>query len=966
MLGPLEVRDRDGARVPVGGPRQRAVLAALAINNGTLLSVDRLTELVWGEYAPARPSASLATHVSRLRAALGNDVRIDHQPGGYVLHLGNEVEVDTEEFIRLRGTASAMRERGDVEEAGVSLRRALDLWCGNALADLDGSPMAESLRARWATAWWATYDDYVATQLELGHHDVILPELEARVRDEPLRERIVAHLLVALVRSGRASDALAVYEVCRTALAEELGADPSEELQDLHTRILRQDPSLQVPSPAPSDSPQPTPSDHRRRVPRPRTPLIGRLDERDTLLDLVGRARVVTVTGTGGAGKTRLATEVARELDSEFPGGAVFVDLATLDTALYADVVRVLASSLGVRMVGDPAALWPTVVERLAAAPTLLLVDNCEHVLEPAARSIDALLDEVDSLVVLATSRHPLDVGGEHVLPLAPLASAAASALLCARLEARRPGSTRDVSAVDVEKLCDALDRLPLAIELACGLGDHLSVAELARVAQDGVATVGRPHHGVNERHRSLEAAIRWSLDLLDHRARVALRRMATFRGPVDAALVAAATTDVVGGTDVEDVLATLVRHALVVADPGPSGTAYRLLDTIREVARDELHELGEWDQARQHHAAALRHRAHQLAVGATTMDMAEALALEPHHVDLVAALEYADAIGDERLLADLADHASGLVFCPGGLPDAAHWLRRASATSQRLDPQRLADLRALAMNVAMLDEDWDRNRALFEQAAEHALDHPGGVAPFALVLGMCDPSTARRAGELADQLSATFSNQLRDDVRLALRAVRPLVRLMVGEDTKAVLAEAEEVWQDRRWSDRRQAPASWTVHAALLHLQGRHVELQRRLDEMEPIPPRLGPPTFFRSVFAALARAGAGERDAAIDELRTAREHHWVGIPGVDSDLLSTLGDVLLLTGDPEAARRLLDRPGLRARHPGTAIVHIAHRHQLGLPVESFRVVEDHGPPPDLSEVLDEALDAASSPAEA
>ena len=479
ILGSVEAVGDDGP-LALGAPKQRALLSLLLLHANTVVSRDRLVDALWGDDPPRSAVSSLQVYVHGLRRVLGPD-RIERHGTGYRLRL-DPGELDLARFDRLVETAAAALAAGRAGEAAEDLVRAVALWVGAPLADLAGEPVHEAEAAQLEERRLRALELRHDAELALGRDDELVPELERLIAAEPYRERFRVQHALALYRSGRQVDALAACRAARELLLEELGIDPGPELQELERRILRHDPSLTAP-----EAPEPA----RLRLPTPPTPLVGRRLEVAAVSALLrrGDVRLVTLTGPGGAGKTRLALAAAAELGPELSDGAVFVDLASVrDPALLG---LALAQTLGASETGED--VEEVLAAGLATKSMLLLLDNLEQ-LVPHVELVARLLAAAPRLLVLATSRTPLRLAGEHEYPVPPLAlpqsaetsfeelaSNDAVRLFAARAGAVDPAFQLDEeNAVAVAEVCSRLDGLPLAIELAAARSKLLSPETLS------------------------------------------------------------------------------------------------------------------------------------------------------------------------------------------------------------------------------------------------------------------------------------------------------------------------------------------------------------------------------------------------------------------------------------------------------------------------------------------------------
>jgi predicted ATPase/DNA-binding SARP family transcriptional activator len=639
ILGPTELRD-DGGSVALGGARVRMLLAALALRPGQVVAAGRLIDDLWGASPPAEAANALQTLVSRLRKALGRGGLVESRPPGYLLAVDPEA-VDAVRFERLAAAGRRALAQGDPGAAAAGLRRALALWRGPALADLGGASFAQAAAARLEDLRVQALEDRIEADLALGEGAALVPELEALVAEHPLRERPRGQLMRALYRAGRQADALALYEATRRALAAELGADPGPDLRRLHLAMLRQDPSLEAPTaagaPAAPGAPPPAaaPGAPESNLPAQLSSFVGREEDVVRVGKLLGEARLVTLTGPGGAGKTRLACESAARLgrSGSWPDGAWLVELGSLHDP--AALPQVVLAALGMRetrlLGGGPQASAPEPLDRLLAAlkgkRLLLLLDNCEHLVDAAARLARQILAACPGVRVLATSREPLGVTGEALWPVRPLpvpppgdlepAAALgypAVRLLVDRAAAARPGFSLNAGNVAaVAEICRRLDGIPLAIELAAARLRSLTVEQLAARLDDRFRLLVRGDRSALPRQQTLRAVVDWSWQLLDDPERVLLRRLAVFSGgctlaaaeQVCARALAAPGISRLDPDGVLDLLAALVDKSLLVAAAGPGGEPrYRMLETIHAYVAERLQEAGEAERVRGAHAA--------------------------------------------------------------------------------------------------------------------------------------------------------------------------------------------------------------------------------------------------------------------------------------------------------------------------------------------------------------------------
>jgi predicted ATPase/DNA-binding SARP family transcriptional activator len=709
LLGPLSVRV-DGRQVDLGGARQRAVLAVLLLHRDTVVSSDRLIDLVWGEDPPPTAETALQGHISRLRRGIGV-ARIETRVPGYLLRTGPG-EVDIDRFEALVSGARDVSPR----LAGVRLREALAMVRGPALADLAWEALAETEVARIEELCLGALEARIDADLAAGRDEPLVPELEMLTALHPYRERLRAQHMLALYRAGRQADALAAYRAARTALEEGLGIDPGPELQAMQVAILRQDSVLEAPTPA-----DVAPGN----LPVPPSLLVGRHGELAEIRELfAGPARLVTITGPGGTGKTRLALEVAHAMTGEDRDGAWFVDLAAAT-----DEGRAVAAIQTILGVADSGAADPLEAVRAFLGPrrVLLVLDNLEQVPD-AARPIAALLAAAPGLRALATSRAPLSIGAEREYRLSPLSSGAADrpfdldsppdavALFVARARLVAPGfALTPAVAGTVAELCRRLDGLPLAIELAASRVRMLAPAAILERISAGIDLLRSERRDLPARQRSLESAIGWSDALLTPAAGRAFRRCSVFAG----GFTLAAFESVCGepAEDPLEVLGELVEHSLVVRQGPDVAPRFAMLETIRQFAAPRFGESADAETIRERH---LRYRVEQAGRATDGLHGPEEAGwlriLREEHDNMRAALSWAATSGR-------ADDLMALTA-----PLSAYWLRdshlregRARIREALADPEagRLAE-RALALrNLASITGSLGDVRSAIELALE-------------------------------------------------------------------------------------------------------------------------------------------------------------------------------------------------------------------------------------------------------
>ncbi|MHA5051778.1 BTAD domain-containing putative transcriptional regulator [Streptomyces sp. SD15] len=650
ILGPLDIRTEDGSPVDPGGPRPRALLTLLLLQAGRTISTERLTDCLYGAAPPAGAVNALQSQVSRLRKRLGPHTEIEAGPTGYRLAVSPDA-VDAHRFERLSREGHAALTQGDHTGAAAVLREALALWRGPALADL---PDAHAQVSRLEELRLAAVQDRVDAELALGGGPELVPELRELLTAHPLSERLYGQLMRALHADGRPAEALTVYEEARRILAAELGADPSPELSALHLELL------QGTGPAP------------RRLPAQLTHFIGRDAELARIGALLAQERLVTLAGPGGAGKTRLAIEAA-QARVHACASVYLVELAPVTDP--SQLPHALLAALGLREgLRIPSA---DTTERLLAAledrELLLVLDNCEHLVEGVARIAGLLLGACPGVRILATSRESLGITGEVLCPVPPLPPEPAARLFLDRAAAVRPGFEGHARVADI---CATLDGLPLAIELAAARLRTLTPDELADrltehvtehtsgpmpghspghmpepVEDDRFRLLSRGDRTKAPRHRTLRAVVEWSWELLDEEERELARRLTVFSGGATSEAVEA----VCGTPYPEDLLASLAEKSFLEVAEG----RYRMLQTIRAFAAEHLVRVGEQERLRTAHATyflRLAERAEPFLRGGDQVPWLGRLTVE--HDNLDAALRHlvrTDRENALRLMAELS-----------------------------------------------------------------------------------------------------------------------------------------------------------------------------------------------------------------------------------------------------------------------------------------------------------------------
>ncbi|WP_116449937.1 BTAD domain-containing putative transcriptional regulator [Blastococcus litoris] len=876
-LGPLEVRDDADREIPVPGRRLQHLLLQLAADPGRWVPAGTLTDAVWADETPADPANSLQSLVSRLRRVLGRPQLVEQSAAGYRLAV-EPGDVDAVRFPRLVADARA-RTSSDPAGAEETLREALSLWRGRALAE-DDTPEAAGRRSVLDDLRLDATRDRSSLAVRAGRAAEVVPELEELVVAHPLREDLALTLLDALVAAGRPAEALAVYERVRATLAETLGADPSPALRSRHLQLLQQ-----------AERPLRVPSNLRAAV----TSFVGRDDDVRAVLDRLATARLVTVVGTGGAGKTRLVGEVAdrvvegRALDAA--DGVWLVELASVTepTAVWQAVL----DSLGSRDVAlpDPVADYQRraardrLLERLRPARCLLVVDNCEHLVDAAAEVVAEVLARCPGVRVLATSREPLAIEGELLHPLGPLptppedvpwaetADSPAVRLLLDRARAVDPQVALDDAVVEIVR---RLDGLPLAIELAAARLRVLSPAEVADRLGDRFQLLTGGRRTATPRHRTLRAVVEWSWELLTPLEREVAEHVSVFAsGATEAAVAAVAPSWRDGdppGTPLADVLHALVDKSLLIATRTGDGTRFRMLETLREYGGERLAQQGLVTAARTAHARwflELVRRQDERLRGPG--QLAALRAVDTDRDDVLAALRF---LGDAGHAADAIDLVVHLGW---------YWLLRESGQEATL-------WTAFALAVPGAQE---APHHVLAEALQQLLGFSGGADAADL------PGEQARLVALADRLAAVGSSHP------AATVLRPLLLFMGEERTRGEAALADALADPDPW-----VRAAGRLARVLYAENDGDVDTVRReadaaVAEWEAIDDRWGLAAALSS--RGLVRTVDGDLLGAVEDYERARECIRALGSDTSDDVLVTmrLADLRLRAGDVEGARR-------------------------------------------------------------
>ena len=603
VLGDLAVNS-DGESRSVGGPKAQMLLSVLVAHRRTRMSVDRLIEAIWDDEPPRTATATIQTQISRLRSVLAPSFTVTHEAGGYQLE-PLDGEIDSDRFESLLAESRTLGTNDSV----VVLDSALSLWRGPAFGRFAELPEVCGAAVRLDELRLVATDEWAEAKMATGDPAQMVGELEALVDLHPLRECYWRLLMLALYRSGRQAEALRRASEFRSALREQVGLDLSPTVRELEAKILADDPSLSAARDSSSEYRNTSASAPQLLG---ATSFVGRDPDLASLTDALAHRPLITITGPGGVGKTRLAMRAAATLVDEFEDGVTVVEFAALRDP--AGVAQVIAHALDVQQ-RQHRTIETTIEEYLAPTRLLLLLDNCEHVVEAVAPLVDRLRSTCPGLKILATSRQPLGLAGEYIEVLTPLAvpnsgvdltseiaRCAAVELFVARATATTPGfALTDDNAVAVADICRRLDGIPLALELAAARLRTMGVDALAVALDQRIEMLGQTQRGADGRQRTLHELVRWSHDLLDPDDRHMFDQLAIFAGGFD--LSAADSVCRVGEGQASAVghIASLVDKSMVVL-VDPDFSRYRLLEPLREFGLDRLRDRGELEATENRH----------------------------------------------------------------------------------------------------------------------------------------------------------------------------------------------------------------------------------------------------------------------------------------------------------------------------------------------------------------------------
>ncbi len=866
MLGPFEVR-LGGSCVGVSGSKRDALLAMLGLVGGHAIGVEELIDALWEKDLPAAPRNALQHHVARLRATLGREW-IVASPHGYAL---KDAWVDALWFEELLAKARLALREADAQSGAESVSLALGLWRGPALEGLTDTSRLRAEAQRLEALRVDALEEQFEAALALGEHREVVSGLRLALEESPFRERLWGQLMLALYRSGRQADALETFQEARRVLGQELGLEPGPELRGLQAAILAQDPAI---------APVPVLPRRRGKLPAASTSFIDREQELAELVRLLGGHRLVTLVGPPGVGKSRLALEAARSVESEIRDGVWLVELARAGGV----VARLVAQVLDARG-ADPLA---RVLDRLHDADAVVLFDACEHALREAARIVAAVLADCPQVRVLATSREVLHLAGEVRVTVGPLplgdprssngASSPAMQLFVARARAARPGfKLTDEAAPLAAEIARRADGLPLAIELAAARLNVLGLAELLSVVERRLAVL-RDRPESDPIRSALQDLVDWSYELLHADEKTLLHQIAVHRGGASLpSLIAVSANHGLDETTVTYLLGALVDKSIVSASFRKEEARYDLLDTVRDYVLERLAETGGLAPVRQAHAdyfAALAETARTGLRGPDWLAWIKRLELELHN--LWAALTYAHDAHDPDVAVRLGGSLGWYFSLAERVSEGRHFLEQALAAGPADERGLRIDLFAWLSFLATEELDLDAAMEAGERGLALAATAPASsesaLVRVTLALAFAHSGNHERAAALADQAIAIY-DRTRDAWGLALSS---LVRAGIAAGAGDVSTMAAMTAEGRRYSDAIGYDA-------------------------------LAPPT---ALFEAWVAEHRNNREAAADAYRRALDvSARAGFRDHASFALSGLGSIAFADGDLHQAEQLFRR---------------------------------------------------------
>jgi predicted ATPase/DNA-binding SARP family transcriptional activator len=966
ILGPLEVRDGDAA-IEVAGSRLRVLLICLALSPGRPVSAAALVDAVWAEQPPAEAANALQSLVSRLRRTLGEAATVGQSPAGYRLAIEPQ-DLDATRFEQLAQAGAAALRIGEQSKAAGTLRQALALWRGPALADVRDAPFAAATITRLERLRLSAVQDRIDADIALGRAAEVLAELDALCEQHPLDERLAGERMAALAAVGRQADALAGYERIRAQLADELGVDPGRELSAGHLAVLRGQPAAPEPAATP-----------RTNLRAQLTSFVGRDEEVARITKLLDESRLVTLVGPGGAGKTRLAIEAGSTLIDDVPDGIWFVELASVTDA--ADVPQTVLGSLGLReshLIDQPTKLSPRdatsrLLEALSDKQIVIVLDNCEHLVDAIAQLVDQLLAQSPQLRVLTTTREALGIFGEALVVVAPLGQPApdvppedAYAYPSVRLFADRAAAVRPDFVVDaanvrpVVEIVRRLDGLPLAIELAAARTRALQVDEIAARLSDRFRLLTGGSRTALPRHRTLRAVVAWSWDLLSDAERELVERLAVFPAGATPDSAEAVCSD----ADVLDLLTSLVDKSLLQ----PSDHRYRMLETIREYGQERLAERGELQAVRDVHAGYFADLLREAEPHLRRREQLEWIArLDAERDNILAAIRHFGERGDAQAALEMACHMGWYWSLLGSHAEALTWVNFALDVPGEATPE----IRALAETIQVMNSASSPSSMVADDVAAGIariadLDaRLAGLDPDKVpLLALMRPVIAMFANDFqrAERLTEESLNHPDPWMAAALRSFRAAMAENDG-DVDRMRVESERAVAEFRTLGER-----WGL--------GNSLQMLGMLESMEGDLD--GAITTFEEALALVAEMGAREDQALMQvrlaslwirkgDLDTAREHvrraqEMSEATGSTMEALfasSVLAECARFAGETVEARRIIDEATRRLSQIPLTHPIVGHARALMLSIAGKQDLAD-GHPERARECLRSAYEAA------
>jgi predicted ATPase/DNA-binding SARP family transcriptional activator len=866
LLGPVDIVWSSGDEVVVPGSKMRGVLALLALEAGRAVTPQRLIDGVWGDEADVGPNV-VQVVISKLRRLLadgGEPDRLVTRPTGYEL----QIERDAVDALRFEQLVEHARNAAP-ESSVTSLVGALALWRGAALTGVPDSGVLDARRSRLEEHRRLAHEELIDARLSLGDHARLVADIELLVADEPFRERRWGQLIRALYGSGRQADAARAFQRARDVLVEQVGVEPSAELRRLESAVLAQDDEV-LGAPPRAAAPAPLGVGFRRRgnLRHAIGRCVGREQEIEDVARSVRQNRLVTISGPGGVGKTRLSLEVGRLLRDGFDGGVWWVELASARTAT--DIVATVMRSLGLDVVP---AVGPTVPDAMVAAledrPALVVVDNCEHLVDEVRQFVGQLLGECETLRVLTTSRESLGLPGEALVELAPLPEGAAVELF------RSLAVTGAISDTDddvVAAICSRLDHLPLAIELAAARMRHLRADELLTRLRERLEAFDA-RSPVASPQRNLRSVAQWSYELLPESERIVFERLSVFAdgATLDAARAVCGAHPLVVDP-VDRCLARLVDKSLVIADRSAPVSRYRLLQTLADFARECLAARGDVEAASRCHAEWVTTLASTVRFGTPT-DGPTVATVQDEDVAIRDALHW--AITHEPLVAlRIAESLTAFWFGTMRVSVGSGHLTAALHAAGAADPALRSSALAWAHLFAVMQQDHDAARALLDESVtfEEALSDPQRIATLHLLLMLADGYRGVAEPSPSEAVARSGFESAGSMIGLSFVEFAHGARRLVGGDVEG---GAEQL---------RRSIAGFREH-------GDHLGLILAVSRLGELAWRIGDVDLFADMHRTMIDLGRSGR-----------------IAGVVSGATARLAHARLLQGDAAEARRLAD----------------------------------------------------------